>query len=57
MKNFNIVGFHGKSRVLGWWWWGGGEVHEKPIYRGEQPKNWGLEQFPNLRGEGVFEGV
>ena len=45
IKNFNILGVHGKIRVSG----GGG--HEKLIFRGELPKKRGLGQFADLRGD------
>ena len=35
MKNFNILGVHGKIQVLE------GEFHKKPIYRGRLPKKEG----------------
>ena len=61
MKDFNTVGFNGKTRVL--------EVgfHEKTKYSGDcLKKRGGLGQFADLwggggtwqeRGSGVFEGV
>ena len=48
MKNFNILGVHGKIWVLG-----GEGFHEKPKYRGGLPKTEGLGgQFADLRVEG-----
>ena len=46
MKNLNILGVHGKIRVLE------GQFHEKPIYRGDCLKRGGggFEQFADLRG-------
>ena len=44
MKNLNILGVHGKIRVLE------GRFHEKPIYRGDCLKRGGFEQFADLRG-------
>ena len=49
MKNFNILGVHGKIRVLG-------GSHEKPIYRAGLPKMGGLGQFADLMGEGGLAG-
>ena len=56
MKNFNILGVHGKIWVLG-----PEGFHEKPKYRGGLPKTEGLGgQFADLRvggGLGKKEGV
>ena len=50
MKNFNILGAHGKIRVLK------GGFHEKPIYRGDCLKRGeGLGQFADLRGVMFWE--
>ena len=46
MKNFNIMRVHWKIWFLG-------RIHEKPIHRGELPKEWGLGQFSGL-WEGGF---
>ena len=36
MKNFNILGVHGKIQVLG-------GIHAKPTYKGGLPKKGGLD--------------
>ena len=45
---FDIVGCSLKNPILV----GSEGVPEKPIYREELPKKGGLEQFPDLGGEG-----
>ena len=58
MKNLNILGVHGKIRVLE------GQFHEKPIYRGDCLKRgggvWTVCRFKGglgkKEGGGVFKG-
>ena len=49
MKNFTILGLHGKIRVLG------RGVHEKPIYRGDCLKREGAWTVCRFKGGGAWQ--